>query len=259
MRRAWLALRSVLCWTASGLFFLFAVLLLMVLAVFFDPRKYDWLQRWFCRSILKLSGAKLRVQRAAGFDPQRTCFFIVNHVNLFDPFILYCAIPQFVRGLELESHFRIPVYGWLMKRYGNVPVPDVRRPSDLKRMWKMTGDALDRGTSIIVFAEGKRTITGRVGEFEDGGFRLAQHFGCPIVPVSVTGSFEFNRKDRWWLHPSTITVHIHDTIETRGLRKEDTPALRDRVHAIVSAPVNDYYSQFPMDASMNSTEAIVRD
>jgi len=21
-----------------------------------------------------------------------------NHVNLFDPFMLYCAIPQFVRG-----------------------------------------------------------------------------------------------------------------------------------------------------------------
>ena len=244
MRRAWLAVRSVICWTASGLFFLFAVLLLMVLAVFFDPRKYDWLQRGFCRNILRLAGAKLRVRRAAGFDPQRTCFFIVNHVNLFDPFILYCAIPQFVRGLELESHFRIPVYGWLMKRYGNVPVPDVRRPSDLKRMWKMTGDALERGTSIIVFAEGKRTVTGRVGEFEDGGFRLAQHFGCPIVPVSVVGSFEFNRKDRWWLHPSTITVHIHDTIETNGLRKEDTPALRERVHAMVSAPINTYYENF---------------
>jgi 1-acyl-sn-glycerol-3-phosphate acyltransferase len=244
MRRVWLAVRSVICWASSGLFFLFAVMLLMVLAVFFDPRKFDWLQRAFCRNILRLSGAQLRVQRAPGFDPRRTCFFIVNHVNLFDPFILYCAIPQFVRGLELESHFRIPVYGWLMKRYGNVPVPDVRRPSDLKRMWKMTGDALERGTSIIVFAEGKRTVTGRVGEFEDGGFRLAQHFGCPIVPVTVTGSFEFNRKDRWWLHPSTITVHIHDTIETNGLRKGDTPALRQRVRAIVSAPVDAYYENF---------------
>jgi len=26
----------------------------------------------------------------------------------FDPFMLYCAIPQFVRGWELESHFKIP-------------------------------------------------------------------------------------------------------------------------------------------------------
>jgi len=248
MKRAWLAVRSAWCWTASGVFFLFAVFLLIPLAMFFDPRNYDWLQRWFCRCILKLSGAKLRVERASGFDPARTCFFIVNHVNLFDPFILYSAIPQFVRGLELESHFKIPVYGWLMKRYGNVPVPDVRRPSDLKRMWKLTGDALERGISIIVFAEGKRTVTGRVDEFEDGGFRLAHHFGCPVVPVSVVGSFEFNRKDRWWLHPSLITVCIHDPIETSALKKAEIPALRDRVRAIVAEPIDAYYansSDFP--------------
>lgn len=242
MKRAWIALRSALCWAAAGIFFLPAVLLLMLLVMFFDPRKYDWLQRMFCRVIMKLSGAKLRVECSAGFDPQRTSFFIVNHVNLFDPFVLYCAIPQFVRGLELESHFRIPVYGWLMKRYGNVPVPDVRRPSDLKRMWNLTGAALERGTSIIVFAEGKRTVDGRVDAFEDGGFRLAQHFGYPVVPVSIVGSFEFNRKDRWWLHPSQITIHIHDTLETRELAKSAIPEFREQVRAIVAKPVEEYYA-----------------
>jgi 1-acyl-sn-glycerol-3-phosphate acyltransferase len=27
-----------------------------------------------------------------------------------------------VRGLELEGHFKIPAYGWMMKRFGNIPV-----------------------------------------------------------------------------------------------------------------------------------------
>ena len=80
----------------------------------------------YSRNVVRLAGARVEVRRSPGFDPQRTCFFVSNHVNLFDPFVLYSAIPQFFRGLELESHFRIPVYGWLMKRFGNVPVPDVR-------------------------------------------------------------------------------------------------------------------------------------
>ena len=109
---------------------------------------------------------------------------MVNHVNLFDPFLLYCAIPQFVRGWELESHFKIPGYGLLMKRFGNVPVPDVRRPADLKRMWRLTKEAVDGGTSLIIFPEGKRTRDGSVSEFEEGGFRLAQQLGVPIVPVT---------------------------------------------------------------------------
>ncbi len=137
MKRAYLALRSVVLWSLSIIHFFIAAPFLVFLNIFLDMRKHDWLQRAFCRRIAFLSGARVKIVRSPNFDPQRTSFFMVNHVNLFDPFILYCAIPQLVRGWELESHFKIPAYGWLMKRFGNVPVPDVRRPSDIKRMWSV--------------------------------------------------------------------------------------------------------------------------
>ena len=162
---------------------------------------------------------------------------MVNHVNLFDPFLLYCAIPQYVRGWELESHFKIPAYGWLMKRFGNVPVPDVRRPSDLKRMWRLTQDAIDRGTSLIIFPEAKRTRDGHVDVFEEGGFRVAQQLGIPIVPVSLVGSIKHHRTGHWMLWSATISVHLHDVIETKGMTKKDVPALCNRVHEIISGPV----------------------
>lgn len=237
MKRLWLALRAAFLWVVSGLHFFIVAPTLVFLGIFLDPRKHDGLQRNFCRRIAFLSGVRVEAIRSPGFDPQRTCFFMVNHVNLFDPFILYCAIPQYVRGWELESHFKIPAYGWLMKRFGNVPVPDIRRPSDLKRMWRLTQDAINAGTSLIVFPEAKRTRDGRVDVFEEGGFRVAQQLGIPIVPVSLVGSFRHHSTGHWMLWPATITVHVHDTIETKGMTKQDVPALRDRVRAIISAPV----------------------
>jgi 1-acyl-sn-glycerol-3-phosphate acyltransferase len=237
MNRAFLALRSALLWIVSGLHFFIVAPILVFLGIFLDPRKHDWLQRGFCRRIAYFSGARVEVRRSPGFDPQRTSFFMINHVNLFDPFMLYCAIPQYVRGWELESHFKIPAYGWLMKRFGNVPVPDIRRPSDLKRMWRMTQDAVSSGTSLIIFPEAKRTRDGCVDEFQDGGFRVAQQLGIPIVPVSLVGSFQHHRTGHWMLWPATITVYLHDTIDTKGFTKEDVHALRDRVRAIISAPV----------------------
>jgi 1-acyl-sn-glycerol-3-phosphate acyltransferase len=237
MKRGLLALRSAFLWIMSGLHFFVAAPVLVFLGIFLDPRKHDWLQRTFCRRIAFLSGARVEVIRSPGFDPQRTCFFMVNHVNLFDPFMLYCAIPQYVRGWELESHFKIPAYGWLMKRFGNVPVPDVRRPSDLKRMWRLTQDAIDGGTSLIIFPEAKRSRDGHVDGFEEGGFRVAQQLGIPIVPVSLVGSFQHHRTGHWMLWPATVTVHFHDTIDTKGMTKKDVPALRDRVREIISAPV----------------------
>jgi len=237
MKHAWLALRSVVLWIFSGLHFFIVAPTLVFLGIFLNPRKHDWLQRSFCRRIAFLSGARVEAIRSPGFDPHRTCFFMVNHVNLFDPFMLYCAIPQYVRGWELESHFKIPAYGWLMKRFGNIPVPDVRKPSDLRRMLRLTQDAINGGTSLIIFPEAKRTRDGHVDDFEDGGFRIAQQLGIPIVPVSLVGSVNHHRTGHWMLWPATITVHIHDTIDTTGLTKQDVPALRDRVRSIISAPV----------------------
>ena len=239
MKKAWPVLRSALLWIVSGLHFFVAVPVLVFLGIFLDARKYDWLQRNLCRRIAFLSGANVEVRRSPGFDPERTSFFFSNHVNLFDPFMLYCAIPQFVRGWELESHFKIPAYGSLMKRFGNVPVPDVRRPSDLKRMWRLTQDAIDSGTSLVIFPEAKRTRNGHVNEFQDGGFRVAQQLGVPIVPVSLVGSFQHFRTGHWMLWPEKITIYLHDTIETKGLHKEEVPALRDRVRGIISAPVEE--------------------
>jgi 1-acyl-sn-glycerol-3-phosphate acyltransferase len=124
-----------------------------------------------------------------------------------------------------------------MKRFGNVPVPKMRGPKELKRLWRLTQEAINSGTSLIIFPEAKRTRNGHLGEFADGGFRLAQQLGVPIVPVSLVGSFHHLRTEDWILRPTTITVYLHDTIETKGMRKEDVPALKERVRQIIAAPV----------------------
>jgi len=258
MKQGLVILRSLLLWVLSWLNFLISVPLLITLAIFLSPRKHDWIQRAFCRRIAFFSGAKIEAIRSPDFDPSRTCFFMVNHVNVFDPFLLYCAIPQLVRGWELESHFKIPVYGWLMKRFGNVPVPDGRKAADLKRMWRLTREALDSGTSLIIFPEAKRTRDGRVDRFQDGGFRVAQQLGVPIVPVSLVGSYKHFRTGRWILEPTTISVHLHETIETSGLRKEDVPALRERVHAIIAAPIDAWLEQQPDARSEAVSEVSAR-
>ena len=238
LKRAYLILRSIVLWTISGIHFFTICTLLVVVGIFIDPRRNDRPQRWFFRNILRLAGVAFDVKYAPGFDRTRTGFFVCNHINIFDAFVIYSAIPQFVRGLELDSHFKIPAYGWMMKRFGNIPVSSNSSPAEYKRLLKQTRQALDNGVSLIVFAEGTRTRDGRVGPFKNGVFRMAIQFGYPIVPMSIVGSYEFNRKGSWMLNPSSIVVHMHDTIETEGMNKNDADLLMERVHRIVSGPVN---------------------
>jgi len=238
LRQLYLVLRSAFLWIVSILHFFPVCTFLVILGMFIDPRKNDRPQRWFFRNVLRLAGVRFHVRYAPGFDPVRTSIFVCNHVNIFDAFVIYSAIPQFVRGLELETHFKIPAYGWMMKRFGNIPVPkDTNNPAAFRRLLRRAKQALDDGISLIIFAEGTRTRTGHVGPFQRGAFVLAQYTGYPIVPMSIVGSYEFHRTGSWMLYPSTITVYIHDTIETRGMRKADIDALMERVHRIVAEPV----------------------
>lgn len=249
MKRLWLAIRSLFLWTISGIHFAVVAIFLIILGAVVDPRKNDWPQRLFFRNILRLVGVKWEVQRAPGFDPNRTSLFICNHVNIFDPFVVYSAIPQFVRGFELESHFKVPFYGWLMARFGNIAVPDKPTRAGLERMDQRARKALDSGTSLIAFAEGSRTRTGHVGPFRKGIFALAQRFGVPVVPMTIVGSYEFFRTGNWILYPGKITVILHATITPEEIAHENSDELRERIHKIVSTPVEEYLRAHPTPRS----------
>ncbi len=237
--RTYLIIRSAFLWLVSALHFFAVCIFLVFLGIFFDPRWNDWPQRWFFRNILRVAGVGFEVNYAPGFDRKRTSIFICNHVNIFDAFVIYSAIPQFVRGLELESHFKIPAYGWMMKRFGNIPVSRGGGPSQFKKTLGHIRSHISNGISVIIFAEGSRTRDGRVGPFQKGGFVMAHQIGAPIVPMSICGSYQFNRKGDWMLRPSKITVFLHDTIDTQGLSKPEINALMERVHGIVAKPVEE--------------------
>ena len=255
MTRAWLVVRSVAVWTIGLVHFAIGCSLFAIGTFFIDPVRYDGAMRAFSRNIFGLAGVGFRVERAAGFDATRTSLFVANHIDLLDAFIIYASVPQIVRGIELESHFRIPFYGWLMKALGNVGVPPFdsaqgrgERPDSYRRLVADTKRSLDRGISLAVFPEGTRTRTGLVGPFHVGLFRLAIRLGCPIVPVSIVGAYEFSRKGSWLMRPSTIVVHLHDTIDTRGLTRADAEALMTRTRRIVSDPVDQSRQRVPLPA-----------
>ena len=246
MKKAYLIVRSALLWALSGLHFALGATILVAIGAVIDPRKNDWPQRAFFRNILRLAGARFEVHRAPGFDATRTSIFICNHVNLFDPFVIYSAIPQFLRGFELESHFKVPVYGWMMGRFGNIPVPDAPSREGLEIMTQRAKAALDSGVSLIAFAEGSRTRDGHVQPFKKGIFSIAQRFEIPIVPVSIVGSYQFFQTGHWMLHPEKITVHLHATIDTTKIARAEVDALRQRVQEIVSTPVEESLQENPV-------------
>lgn len=238
MRNAYLVVRSVCIWLVAAPIFFCSVGFLILLAKLIGPPRTDRCVRFFSRLLMHSTFCRYRAVHPPDFDPSRTYIIVSNHVNIFDPFVIYGATQRFSCGMELETHFKIPIYGWFMKVYGNVPVAEEKNAANVRKVFRLTKQTLDRDINLMVLPEGTRTRTGRVGKFNDGIFVMAQKFKYPILPVSIAGSFQLKRKGDWMLRPARITVHVHDVIEMDNVGRDEIGAIRDKVYDIVAGPVH---------------------
>jgi 1-acyl-sn-glycerol-3-phosphate acyltransferase len=230
-------------WALNLPFFVTAVPTLALACATLGPdRTLAW-QRWYAGTQLKLTRSKWRAVVSPKVDPKRAYMFAHNHTNAFDFILMHNATPHYKQGLELESHFKIPVYGWFMKARGGIPVKpgkDGQTPEVMAHMRR----EVDAGHCILVFPEAHRTLDGRVRPFRKGTFFIARDLGLPVVPVTVTGAFDLMRKGSMMLRPGhELTVYVDDPIETAGLPDAAIPELAEHVHSIISGRVDAYWRE----------------
>lgn len=200
-------------------------------------------QRWYAGLQLRLTGSRWRAVVSPKVDPKRAYMFAHNHTNHYDFILMHNATPHYKQGLELESHFEIPFYGWFMKARGGIPVKPGKEGQSPAVMAHMRRE-IAKGHSILVFPEGHRTLDGRVGPFRKGTFFIARDLGLPVCPVAVTGAYDLMRKGSMMIHPGQeLTVYVDDPVETAGLPDSAIPELAEHVRSVVAERVDDYWRE----------------
>jgi|GEM_PF-930009 len=203
--------------------------------------RMEWMNRFYCRAQVALAGAKWRCVVHPDVDPDGVYMFCQNHTNHFDHVALYDATPHFKQGLELEDHFKYPLYGTFMRNRGTIPVRRGSEGQTPEIMAHMRSE-IAAGHSILAFPEGTRTLTGRVGRYRRGVFFIARDLGIPVVPVAVTGMYEVMRKgSRLMRGGQLVTVHVDKPIESAGLDDDGVGRLAQRVREVASGHVDAYW------------------
>jgi 1-acyl-sn-glycerol-3-phosphate acyltransferase len=151
-----------------------------------------------------------------------------NHSSLFDIPLLEAYIPTFVRGVEALRQFKWPVYGWAIRRAGNIPIDRKNVHSSIKSM-KITEKILKEGKSIVILPEGHRTLDGKLGPFKKLPFHLAKQAGVPVIPIGLSGLFELKNKGSWLIRPRPVTIKFGQPISPEKIQSLSTEELRDFV------------------------------
>ncbi|NOX37278.1 MAG: 1-acyl-sn-glycerol-3-phosphate acyltransferase [Calditrichaeota bacterium] len=219
-------LRSAALWTIGGLYFGGFLVTLIVLSYLFPPRKYDPFIKKGLRGLFRLLGIPVTVKGQEHLDPRKTYLFMANHVSIFDIPLLGGYIPHFVRGVEADRQFRWPLYGYVVRRVGNIPISRENVHASIRSIHQ-AAERLKAGQSMVILPEGHRTLDGNLRSFKKLPFYLAKKAGCEIVPVGMSGLFSLKRKGSWHIHPGPVMIRFGKPIDRETVERLSVTELRD--------------------------------
>lgn len=146
--------------------------------------------RWIFRVILFFAGTKITVEGQENIPNDRAVLYIGNHRSYFDILVTYTTVPGSCGFVAKKELARIP----LLKNWMELIHCLFLDRSDIKQGLQMIlagCEEIKSGTSICIFPEGTRGKTPselELGEFHNGSFKMATKTGCPIIPLSISGS-----------------------------------------------------------------------
>jgi 1-acyl-sn-glycerol-3-phosphate acyltransferase len=219
---------SVYSWFVGSLYFILLLFLCIVLSFFIRQKVLDPFIKKSLRILFKILFIKVRSEGADNIEKDKTYLFMSNHESLFDIPLLGAYIPTFVRGVEALRQFKWPVYGWAIRRLGNIPIDRKNIHASIKSI-KRTEKALKKGRSIIILPEGHRTLDGNLGPFKKLPFHLAKQADVPVIPIGLSGLFQLKHKGSWLIRPRPVHIKFGQPIPPIKIQSLSTEELRDYV------------------------------
>jgi len=187
---------------------------------------------FWASSALLLAGVRVTMHNMDFVSPDESYIYAANHQSAFDILVLLAKLKVQFRWLAKDSLFKIPLFGWAMRRTGYIPI-NRSNPKQAYQSLLEAAKKVNEGSSVVIFPEGTRQETEALGEFKKGGFILALKSRKPIVPIGIQGSSRIKHKMGLRINPGTVQVVLGKPIPTEGLRNKDAEALMERVKAAI--------------------------
>ncbi|MGD1815638.1 MAG: lysophospholipid acyltransferase family protein [Pleomorphochaeta sp.] len=159
-------------------------------------------------------------------DKKNVCY-ISNHQSLLD-------ICVYVGRLKIKSVpiakievLKAPYVGSLAKGIGTILLDRKSPKSSIKAILDGTNE-LKEGKSVIIFPEGTRSKTGKLGTFKAGSYKMAIRAQSTIVPLVVQGT-RAGFEDKKGFHRYKVQIEVLPPFSAKDLTKEEQKELPDKI------------------------------
>jgi 1-acyl-sn-glycerol-3-phosphate acyltransferase len=178
------------------------------------------------RILFKLLFVRVKVEGSEKIDQNKPYLFMANHVSFFDIPLFGGYIPTFFRSIEAEWQHKLPLYGWALRRYGNVTIERGNIHSSIRSI-REAENFIKGGKSLLILPEAHRTADGNLQPFKKLPFFLAKRAGVDLVPICTAGLYRLMPKGSRRIRPTTIKIKFGTIIPAEKIESLSIEELRD--------------------------------
>lgn len=152
-----------------------------------------------------------------------------NHYSEIDPIAMGAAVwhlGRLPRFMAKASLFKVPVFGWLLRSSGQIPVQregSTRVASDANPIGAAS-ELIRQDAAVIVYPEGTLTRDPDLWPMrgKTGAVRLALETGIPLIPAAHWGTQKLMPRYGKGIHPfprKTIEVAVGEPLDLSSFRE----------------------------------------
>lgn len=179
----------------------------------------------------------VRVEGRENLRKGQSYIFVANHQGTLDIFMIYGFLGRNFKWMMKKELRKMPLIGIACDKAHHIFV-DRSGPKKIEETIEKARATLKDGISLVVFPEGTRTYTGSPGRFKKGAFLLADELQLPVVPITISGSFEALPRSRGmvnFVEHHTLRLIIHRPIPPVGKGTDD---IRETMNATYNTICN---------------------
>lgn len=205
------------------------------------PNEFDWhifriTQKW-AQGHLNRAKCEVIVTGNTNY-PDGSVLFVSNHQSNFDTALLMTKIEKPKGYIAKETIKKAPILkDWMLVMHS--VFIDRDNPKKAGKAILEGIQILKDGHSLVIFAEGTRSKSNKMGEFKDGAFMLAIKSGVPIIPITICDTHKILEANNNIIIPGTTYLHVHDPIPTENLSKKDLSELSKNIYEIIEKKLNE--------------------
>ena len=225
----WLAIPiSCVTWFATGFFAVVAVIIdvLILLPISFFKDKgtrssIHYSAVMWARGIIACTPIwRCQTSGLEKIAPKKQYLVMCNHQSLLDILIVAARLPVLFRFLAKKELFGIPFMGWHMSLAKYIPVERASKTSRHRALMSID-EWLRKGSSILFFPEGTRSLDGEIHDFRPAAFKIARDRGVTILPIVVDGPGTALPKNSLLLKkPTCFYLSALDPVEMKDVPAE---------------------------------------